>query len=111
MYKLYIHKTTLARNNWSAEFDPVQNVHKTFRACQKVLDIQSCSKPFGMDQMWTGPNFEALLAWTKCLRKVLDRIKYPARAIVNNSMFIDICNNHLQFVSYKQSNCDKVITK
>ena len=66
-------------------FGPVQNIHKTFDLYQKVLDILSCPKPSGIDQIcshifnrtkcqgpfWSGPN----VLCTKCLMDILDRTK------------------------------------
>ena len=55
-------------------FGPVQNVHKIFGPCQKLLDIWSYPKLFSTNQIcsfWIGPNFKDLLAqprvlWTFC---------------------------------------------
>ena len=87
---------------FAGPFGLVQNVHKTFGPLQNVLDIWSylvlsktsmetlihtkrplifAPKPFGMDQIyswisWIRSNFKGLLAWTKCLLDILNRIKY-----------------------------------
>lgn len=59
-------------------FGPVQNVHKIFGPCQKLLDIWSYPKLFSTNQIcsfWIGPNFKDLLSWTKSIMDVLDRAK------------------------------------
>ena len=71
-------------------FGPIQNIHKTFGPCQKVLDIWSCPETFGMDQIhswtfWKTPNVRDLLPWIKYLLALLDRSNWPARTIVTTS--------------------------
>ena len=67
---------------------------------RSLIFIRSCPKLFCMDQIyswtfWTVPDFKDLLAWTKCLKDILDRTRYSILVMSMNSVLSSAIPKHL----------------